>query len=98
VLYTGVETLPGLLGTSRKDMRSWKEGDRTWYQISGPAAASWRPNLFVYEESAQGIEAMVRSVDGESAKLELARDFAANATVSGASPRATGSRISRSTC
>jgi len=76
VLYTGVETLPGDFWERHgKDMRSWKEGDRTWYQISGPAAASWRPNLFVYEESAQGIEAMVRSVDGESAKLELARDF-----------------------
>jgi len=76
VLYTGVETLPGDFWERHgKDMRSWKEGDRTWYQISGPAAAAWRPNLFVYEASAQGIEAMVRAVDGESAKLELARDF-----------------------
>jgi PhoH-like ATPase len=59
-----------------KDMRSWKEGDRTWYQVNGPAAASWRPNLFVYESAnAQGIEAMVRAVEGDSAKLELARDF-----------------------
>jgi PhoH-like ATPase len=76
VLYTGVETLPGdFWERHSKDMRSWKEGDRTWYQVNGPAAASWRPNLFVYEANAQGIEAMVRAVDGDSAKLELARDF-----------------------
>jgi PhoH-like ATPase len=76
VLYTGVETLPGDFWEQHgKDMRSWKEGDRTWYEVKGPAAASWRPNLFVYEAGAQGIEAMVRAVEGESAKLELARDF-----------------------
>ena len=76
VLYTGVETLPGdFWERHSNDMRSWKEGDRTWYQVNGPAAAAWRPNLFVYETNAQGIEAMVRAVDGQSARLELARDF-----------------------
>ena len=76
VLYTGVETLPeDFWERHGKDMRSWKEGDRTYYQVNGPAASSWRPNLFVYEASSQGIEAIVRAVDGESAKLELARDF-----------------------
>ena len=29
-----------------------------------PRCASWQPNLFVYEDSPQGIEAIVRSVDG----------------------------------
>jgi PhoH-like ATPase len=76
VLYTGVETLPGDFWERHgRDMRSWKDGERTWYQVSGPAAAGWRPNLFVYEDSPHGIEAVVRETDGESAKLELARDF-----------------------
>ncbi|HXL97660.1 MAG TPA: PhoH family protein [Steroidobacteraceae bacterium] len=76
VLYTGVETLPeDFWERHGKDMRSWKEGDRTYYQVNGPAASSWRPNLFVYEASSQGIEAIVRAVNGESGKLELARDF-----------------------
>ena len=76
VLYTGVETLPGDFWERHGvDMRSWKDGDRTWYQVNGPAASSWRPNLFVYEASPQGIEAIVRSLDGASATLELARDF-----------------------
>ncbi len=76
VLYTGVVTLPGDFWERHgKDMRSWKEGDRTWYQVNGPAASYWRPNLFVYEAGPQGIEAIVRAVDGEAATLELARDF-----------------------
>jgi PhoH-like ATPase len=76
VLYTGVETLPqDFWERHGKDMRSWKEGDRTWYQVNGPAAGSWRPNVFVYEAGPQGIEAIVRTVDGEAATLELARDF-----------------------
>jgi PhoH-like ATPase len=76
VLYTGVEALPADFWESHdKDMRSWKEGERTWYQINGPLAASWWPNLFVHEPDPQGIEAIVRSVEGHSARLELARDF-----------------------
>jgi PhoH-like ATPase len=76
VLYTGTNVLPADFWEQHsKDMRSWKEGDRTWYQVSGPTAAAWRPNLFVYESAPQGIEAIVRSVEGDCAKLELARDF-----------------------
>jgi PhoH-like ATPase len=76
VLYTGVETLPEDFWEQHgKDMRSWKEGDRTWYQVNGPAAGAWRPNVFVYEAGPQGIEAIVRGVNGEAATLELARDF-----------------------
>ncbi len=76
VLYTGIESLPADFWERHgKDMRSWKEADRTWYQVTGPTASTWRPNLFVYENSPQGIEAIVRGVDGASARLELARDF-----------------------
>ena len=76
VLYTGVEALPAdFWDRHGTNMRSWKEADRTWYEVSGPVAAGWRPNLFVHEGGLQGIEAMVRSVDGDTARLELARDF-----------------------
>jgi len=76
VLYTGVEALPADFWERHgEDMRSWKEVDRTWYQVTGPTVANWRPNLFVYEDSPQGIEAIVRRIDGDSATLELARDF-----------------------
>jgi PhoH-like ATPase len=76
VLHTGVEALPpDFWERHGSDMRSWKEGDRTWYEVSGPTVEGWRPNLFVYESSPQGIEAVVRELHGATARLELARDF-----------------------
>ncbi|MFT3905327.1 MAG: PhoH family protein [Steroidobacteraceae bacterium] len=76
VLYTGVEKLPANFWEQHgRDMRSWKEGDRTYYEISGPAVAGWQMNQFVHEDSDSGIEAMVRKVEGEQAQLELTRDF-----------------------
>jgi PhoH-like ATPase len=36
---------------------------------------SWQPNQCVYEESPQGIEAIVRRVAGDTATLELMRDY-----------------------
>jgi PhoH-like ATPase len=56
-------------------MRSWKEADRTVYELQGPAVAEWKANEFVYEDTAQGVEALVRRVDGNAARLELVRDY-----------------------
>jgi PhoH-like ATPase len=56
-------------------MRSWKEAGRTWYEISGPAVADWRVNQFVHEDAPSGIEAIVRKIDGDKAKLELVQDY-----------------------
>jgi PhoH-like ATPase len=76
VLYTGVDSLPADFWERHgRDMRSWKEADRTWYQLSGPAVAAWHVNEFLFEDSAAGIEAIVRSIDGGTATLELLRDF-----------------------
>ncbi|HEY3731496.1 MAG TPA: PIN domain-containing protein, partial [Steroidobacteraceae bacterium] len=76
VLYTGLETLPADFWERHgQDMRSWKDAERTWYRLQGPAASSWRPNLCVYDPGPQGIEAVVRSVAGREVTLELARDF-----------------------
>jgi PhoH-like ATPase len=76
VLYTGMEALPeDFWDKHGNNMRSWKEADRTWYEISGPAIASWHCNQFVHQSGEAGIEAIVRSVEGQSARLELARDF-----------------------
>ncbi|HEY1726530.1 MAG TPA: PhoH family protein [Steroidobacteraceae bacterium] len=76
VLYTGVETLPADFWERHgHDMRSWKDGERTWYRVRGPSASTWRPNLFVYDSGPQGIEAVVRSIEGPEVTLELARDF-----------------------
>ena len=43
--------------------------------LRGPDVAEWRINQFIYEESDHGIEAMVRSVEGDTARLELVQDY-----------------------
>ena len=76
VLYTGLAALPANFWESHgKDMRSWKEAERTYYEISGPAVADLHVNQFVHEEGAQGIEAIVRRIEAGKATLELARDY-----------------------
>src|SRR6187455_2831030 len=64
VLYTGLAALPANFWESHgKDMRSWKEADRTFYEISGPAVTDLHVNQFVHEEAASGIEAIVRRIE-----------------------------------
>ncbi|HEV7715920.1 MAG TPA: PhoH family protein, partial [Steroidobacteraceae bacterium] len=76
VLYTGMTSLPPDFWESHsKDMRSWKEGERTFYEVTGPSVHEWQPNQCVYEDSPQGIEATVRKIDGDRATLELTRDY-----------------------
>jgi PhoH-like ATPase len=76
VLYSGMAALPANFWESHsKDMRSWKEGDRTFYEVAGPAVREWQANQLVYEDTPQGIEALVRKLDGERATLELVRDY-----------------------
>jgi PhoH-like ATPase len=76
VLYTGLAALPANFWESHgKDMRSWKEADRTYYEISGPVVSDLHVNQFVHEEGEEGIEAIVRRIEASKATLELARDF-----------------------
>ena len=76
VLYTGLAPLPANFWEAHgKDMRSWKEAERTYYEISGPVVANLHVNEFVHEDSASGIEALVRRIEGGKATLELARDY-----------------------
>jgi PhoH-like ATPase len=76
VLYSGQTALDADFWERHgKDMRSWREGPRTFYEISGPSVAQWQPNEFVHEPRDGGIEAIVRKVAGSTATLELLRDF-----------------------
>ncbi len=76
VLYTGQAALSAdFWDRHGKDMRSWREGTRTFYEISGPAVAGWQVNQFVHEERQGGLEAIVRKLAGATATLELLRDF-----------------------
>ena len=57
-------------------MRSWKEADRTCYELKGPAVADWHVNEFLYEDGAAGHRGHgARKLKDGTATLELVRDF-----------------------
>ncbi len=76
VLYTGHRALPdNFWDTVGGGVRSWKEGNRTFYEISSALVTQWTINQFVFEARADGLEAIVRRVGDATATLELVRDF-----------------------
>jgi PhoH-like ATPase len=76
VLYSGMTALaPDFWEKHGKDMRSWKESNRTFYEITGPAVREWQPNQGVYEDTPEGIEGIVRKIGGDTAVIELLRDY-----------------------
>jgi PhoH-like ATPase len=76
VLYTGLAALPtDFWEKAGKDIKSWKEAERTFYQVTGPVVSELHTNQFVHEAGEQGIEALVRRIENGTATLELARDF-----------------------
>ena len=75
VLFGGMSELPAdFWDRHGQDMRSWKEGDRTFYEITGPAVNQWQTNQGLYEAGEQGIEGIVRRIEGQRAVIELLRD------------------------
>jgi PhoH-like ATPase len=77
LLYRGYAALPpDFWDTHGKDMESWQEHGRSFYKLQGIAAHEWHPNQFLYfEEEDPGLELMVRSVENDTAVLEVIRDF-----------------------
>ncbi len=76
LLYTGKEELPAnFWERAGKRLESWHEQGRTLYRVRGRFAQNWAPNQYVYEDAPHGVEALVRRVDGDTAVLELLRDF-----------------------
>ena len=76
ILSTGTLALAADFWDRHSDgMRSWHEGDRTFYTISGPIVSELQLNQFVFEDTVNGIEAVVRKLEHGKATLELARDF-----------------------
>ena len=76
VLYSGMSALPADFWEKHgTNMRSWKEGERTFYEVTGPEVARWGINEGLYEDSPEGIEGIVRSIQGTTARIELLRDY-----------------------
>jgi len=77
VLYTGVEQLAAdFWDTHGQDLQTWRENGRAYYRVRGPRVPSWSPNQFVYSDVGdERFEAVVRTIEGSTAVLELAHDF-----------------------
>ncbi len=76
VIYSGMTALPSDFWEQHgKHIRSWKEADRTFYEVQGPLVREWQANQGVYEERDGGIEGIVRQVRGDTAVVELTRDY-----------------------
>ncbi len=62
-----------------KQMKSWKEKDKTFYRLGGQDIHSWSPNLCLYtpDENGEGngFTAIVKEVGEEDALIELATDY-----------------------
>jgi len=76
LLVSGVQALPTNFWEKHgKGMESWQQQSRTFYRVRGPLVRDWRANQFVYDPGENGVEAIVRKIEGESAILELTLDY-----------------------
>jgi PhoH-like ATPase len=78
LLASGVQQLPPNFWEKHgKGMESWQQQSRTYYRVRGPLVREWQPNQFIYDPGENGVEAVVRKLEGESAILELTIDYRA---------------------
>jgi PhoH-like ATPase len=76
VLTTGVRSMGAdFWDRHGKNMRSWKDGTQTFYEVTGPEVQDWTLNEFLVDERDGGFEAQVRKLEANTATLELVRDF-----------------------
>ncbi|MCG5536733.1 PhoH family protein [Ectothiorhodospira mobilis] len=76
LLYTGTCELPADFWDRHvQTMDSWQEEGRTFYRISGPITEQWHPNQFLYRPDDPAFVAVVREIQGDTARVEMARDY-----------------------
>ena len=79
LLYTGMFELPAdFWDTHGKDMKSWKQEGRTYYQVQGPLCPDLLVNEFVHLEAGEGdkpFHAFVREGAGRKAVLSTLTDY-----------------------
>jgi PhoH-like ATPase len=76
LLYSGMKELPeNFWEKHSKDMASWQDAGRMFYRIKGPLCKNFLVNEFVFYAFDKPFEAIVRSIEGDSAVLEIIKDF-----------------------
>jgi PhoH-like ATPase len=76
LLYTGMQELPeNFWEKHSKNMESWQDAGRMYYRINGPMCNDFLVNQFIYYAYDKPFEAIVRSIEGKSAVLEIIKDY-----------------------
>jgi PhoH-like ATPase len=76
LLYSGMKELPeNFWDKHSKAMESWQDAGRMFYRITGPLCKSLLINEFVFYAFEKPFEAIVRGIEGNTAVLEIIRDF-----------------------
>ena len=66
-------------------MESWQQQSRTFYRVRGPLVREWQTNQFVYDPGENGVEAIVRKLEGDVGRFSNSPWITApSATTSGA--------------
>lgn len=56
-------------------LESWQEKENTFYRLQDDIVKDWYPNQYLYVEGDSSFEVIVRSCDGNTATMELARNY-----------------------
>jgi PhoH-like ATPase len=75
LLYHGSTTLSNDFWHDLNRLESWTEEGRTFYKIDGEEINDWHTNQLLYSENDDAIEAVVREIGKDGAKIELVRDY-----------------------
>ncbi|HJV07795.1 MAG TPA: PIN domain-containing protein, partial [Chromobacteriaceae bacterium] len=76
LLYTGTREIDeAFWERNGKEMTSWQEHGRSYYQVKGPDTANLYINQMLWQEGNQPLQARVISVEGKVAVLETLKDY-----------------------
>ncbi len=76
LLYSGAAELPpDFWDQHSKTLESWQEEGRTFYRLKGPEVRNWYPAQCLFMPGDEGFEALVRSIEGDTAVIEMAKDY-----------------------
>ncbi len=79
LLYTGATALPeDFWARHGKDLRSWTDRGRTFYELAADANDDWYPNQFLYLPGDEESEFRVVAVENGRATLQIVDDFRHN--------------------
>ncbi len=77
LLYSGWAELPDHFWEHlNREVESWHEDGHTYYRVNCPEVAGWHVNQYLFGVGGEeGFEAQVRQIEGDSAVIELIRDY-----------------------